>query len=114
MPGFKSKKIQPLLASAKQWKKFTWLRPRMLCLDPPGSPLKKTLTGHTGSVGSVSFSMDGKYLASGFKDNTIKLWEVESGKEIASFCADSPICSVAVNKENQIAAGGYGTISFCM
>jgi WD40 repeat protein len=33
--------------------------------------LLKTLTGHTNGVESVSFSPDGKYLASGSKDGII-------------------------------------------
>jgi WD40 repeat protein len=38
--------------------------------------LVRTLTGHTDSVWSVSFSPDGRLLASGSRDNTIKLWQV--------------------------------------
>jgi len=32
------------------------------------------LTGHTDEVYVVTFSADGKTIASGSKDNTIKLW----------------------------------------
>jgi serine/threonine protein kinase len=35
-----------------------------------------TLWGHEGYVSSVSFSPDGKFLASGSSDNTVKVWEV--------------------------------------
>ena len=39
--------------------------------------LLKSLEGHKGGVLSVSFSPDGRFLASGSRDNTIKIWEVE-------------------------------------
>ncbi|HOW57487.1 MAG TPA: WD40 repeat domain-containing protein, partial [Smithellaceae bacterium] len=42
-------------------------------------------TGHASSVSSVAFSPDGKYALSGSRDNTLKLWDVETGKEIRHF-----------------------------
>jgi WD40 repeat protein len=43
-----------------------------------------SLTGHEGFVNSVAFSPDGKTLASGSYDKTIKLWNITTGKEITS------------------------------
>jgi WD40 repeat protein len=42
------------------------------------------LQGHCGAVLSVAFSLDGKYLASSSDDKTVKIWSVESQKEIAT------------------------------
>ena len=47
-----------------------------------------TLKGHTGPVGSVAFSPDGKTLASvGYEE--IKLWDVATGKEQATLLGSS-------------------------
>jgi serine/threonine protein kinase len=42
------------------------------------------LRGHLGMVQSVSFSPDGKLLASGGADKTVKIWDVETGKILRS------------------------------
>ncbi|WP_292870557.1 CHAT domain-containing protein [Nostoc sp. LPT] len=44
----------------------------------------KTFKGHINSVNSISFSPGGKTLASVSSDNTVKLWDINSGKEITT------------------------------
>ena len=41
-----------------------------------------TLDGHRDHIGALSFSPDGKTLASGGKDKTIRLWDVETGNSL--------------------------------
>ena len=41
-----------------------------------------TLGGHANSVSAVSFSPNGKLLATGSRDKTVKLWDTTTGKEI--------------------------------
>ncbi len=41
-----------------------------------------TLKGHSGAITSVAFSSDGKRLLSGSGDNTAKLWDLLTGKEL--------------------------------
>ena len=44
-----------------------------------------TLTGHTGMVMYVTFSPDGKRVASGSADNLVKIWDTATGAEVNSF-----------------------------
>ncbi len=51
-----------------------------------GEPLD-LLTGHTDWVSSVAFSPDGRTLASGSADGTVRLWDVATGKTIQTLNA---------------------------
>ncbi len=48
-----------------------------------GNDLITTLEGHADIVLSVAYSPDGKTLASGAEDGTIKLWDVATGQNVA-------------------------------
>jgi WD40 repeat protein len=64
-------------------------------------------------VSSVVFSSDGETIASGSKDQTIKLWVVDSANELKTFNGhDKSVTSVAFSPDGKtIASGSYdGTI----
>ena len=69
--------------------------------------LAQTLSGHSDYVFSVAFSPDGKVLASGSYDNTIKLWEVKTGRLINTLTGHSDsVSSVAFSPDGQVLASG--------
>ncbi len=66
-----------------------------------------TLQGHSNSVNSLAFSPDGKTLASGTGDKTIKLWDVGMGREIYTLQGHSDsVHSVAFSPDGKILASG--------
>ena len=69
----------------------------------------KIIDGHTSSVSSVVFSPDGKKLASGSTDKTIKIWNVETGQQIKSLDEHTnQINSVAFSPDGKtLASGSY-------
>jgi WD domain, G-beta repeat len=62
---------------------------------------------HRAGIDSVAFSPDGQTLASGSRDNTIKLWEVASGRERATLSGHGDeVSSVAFSPDGQTLASG--------
>ena len=68
---------------------------------------KQTLRGHTSTVSSVVFSPDGRMLASGSFDYSLRLWNVGNKKELRVLNGHtSVVTSVAFSLNSQILASG--------
>ncbi|MEG3971525.1 AAA-like domain-containing protein [Microcoleus sp. T2B6] len=63
---------------------------------------RNSLEGHPNSVNSVAFSPDGNTLASASRDKTIKLWNLQSQKPIATLAGHSnAVSSVAFSPDGK-------------
>jgi len=73
----------------------------------PGGRLVATLQGHTGTVWGVSLSADGRLLASGGMDGTVRLWEVPSGQQLATLEGHTGgVWGVVLSADGQLLASG--------
>ncbi|NET02667.1 MAG: TIR domain-containing protein [Sphaerospermopsis sp. SIO1G1] len=68
---------------------------------------RNILEGHNYRVISVSYSPDGKTLASGSRDKTIKLWDIETGKQIRTLIGhNSYVNSISYSPDGKTLASG--------
>ena len=68
--------------------------------------LYTTLEGHTNLVKSISFSPDGRMLASGSHDSTVRLWNVRTGREVQSLWSDV-VNSISFSPDGRMLASGH-------
>lgn len=68
------------------------------------------LPGHHGDITSLSFSKDGKRLASGGQDRVAKAWDVENRKQVSEFTGDvNEVWTIDLTPDGKkIVSGGNG------
>jgi WD40 repeat protein len=68
---------------------------------------RASLGGHTAVVASIALTADGKTLASGSYDATLKLWDLATGKETATLRGHTAgVYSVAFAPDGKMLASG--------
>ena len=79
----------------------------IIILDAITGSQMAVLSEHADWVRSVAFSLDGKSLVSGSDDNTVKLWDVQTGGVIKTFYGDGDrLSSVSISADcTRIASG---------
>jgi hypothetical protein len=87
------------------------LGPRPLISSRPAgwSSVQLVMRGHNGAVSCIAFSCDGTRIVTSSYDNTVRVWDAQSGREIASLEGHSNmVTSVAFSPDGtKIASGSY-------
>ena len=68
--------------------------------------LRFTLKGHTKEIETLTFTADGKTLASGSRDGTIRLWDTSTGNQTTSFSSRQNT-ALAFSADSKILASIY-------
>jgi hypothetical protein len=100
--GKSGSQMQALVRQTVQWQASPWLRCLLPSLEAPGGPLVHTLSGHTIVVTDVTVSADGRYVVSASIDDTVKVWDRNSGKELRTLRGHtSGVRGVAVSADGR-------------
>ena len=63
--------------------------------------------GHSGIMESICYSLDGKYIASGSSDRTVKIWKLETGRELRTLRGHSDrVNSLCYSPDGKAVASG--------
>ncbi len=69
-------------------------------------------TGHTRSANAVAFGPDNRWLASGGKDNVIKIWDLTTGNILRTLYGHSSnVNALAVSPDGKLLASGSGNVN---
>ena len=86
---------------------FVWLRSLRPPTEPLGSSGHHPFLGHQWDVSSVAWSSNGKFIASGSWDPTVRIWDASTGAAISCLSGhEGPITSVAITPDGNLVASG--------
>jgi WD40 repeat protein len=92
-----------------------WLRPLHPALHPPGTALVRTFEGHAANVSAVAITPDGQRAVSASADNTLKVWDLETGAMLRTLEGHSDsVSNVAVTSDGRraVSASRDRTLKF--
>jgi WD40 repeat protein len=84
-----------------------WLRPLKPALRAPGTGLLRTLKGHAEGVCAVAVTADGRHAVSASSDQTLKVWDLETGRPLHTLKGHSShVQCVAMTADGRRAVSG--------
>lgn len=74
--------------------------------DIKSKKIRHTFAGHDQDIYSLDFARNGKHIASGSGDRTVRVWDIDSGREILNLHIEDGVTTVAMSPDGQYVAAG--------
>ena len=74
--------------------------------DISSRQIKHQFTGHEQDIYSLDFARNGKIIASGSGDRSVRLWDLERNDQVANFSIEDGVTTVAISPDNRFVAAG--------
>ena len=68
--------------------------------------IRHTFSGHEQDIYSLDFARNGKHIASGSGDRTVRVWDMDSGREVLNLSIDDGVTTVAISPGGDHVAAG--------
>jgi glucose repression regulatory protein TUP1 len=68
--------------------------------------IKHQFTGHEQDIYSLDFARNGRLIASGSGDRTVRLWDIEANQQVIQLVIDDGVTTVAISPDNRYVAAG--------
>jgi len=81
----------------------------LICLqvwDIVSRTIKYTFVGHEQDIYSLDFARDGKHIASGSGDGTVRVWNIEIAQKVLTLSIEDSVMTVAISPEGHYVAVG--------
>lgn len=68
--------------------------------------IKHIFSGHEQDIYSLDFARNGRYIASGSGDKTVRLWDIQDGKQELILSIEDGVTTVAISPDGRYVAAG--------
>ncbi len=74
--------------------------------DIASRTIQNQFTGHAQDIYSLDFARNGRLIASGSGDRTVRLWDIETNQQVLFFEIEDGVTTVAISPDNRFVAAG--------
>ena len=74
--------------------------------DIQSRTIKFTFAGHEQDIYSLDFAMNGRHIASGSGDHSVRVWDIEYNREILNLMIEDGVTTVAISPSGDYVAAG--------